>query len=179
MTAIGAIRPCVRGIFVGPAAEAVWGISDPKKTFDTDQPSARAEVGLRIRNSHRSFRSTGSGNAPRCEKRNCRPTTAPIRSSTKHLHFAIPWSIYKSVYTQEIQMATARVFRSGNSQAVRLPKEFRLKGKEVEIFRRGDEIVLREKGKGLARAFEILAHLPDDFLPEGRQDTPPQEREGL
>ncbi len=76
-------------------------------------------------------------------------------------------------------MATARVFRSGNSQAVRLPKEFRLKGKEVEIFRRGDEIVLREKGKGLARAFEILANLPDDFLPEGRHDTPPQKREGL
>ena len=41
-------------------------------------------------------------------------------------------------------MATARVFRSGNSQAVRLPKEFWFKGKEVEIFRRGDEIVLRE-----------------------------------
>jgi antitoxin VapB len=76
-------------------------------------------------------------------------------------------------------MATARVFRSGNSQAVRLPKEFRLTSKEVEIFRRGDEIVLREKGKGLARAFEILTSLPDDFLPEGRQDMPPQEREGI
>jgi hypothetical protein len=33
MTAIGAIRPCARGIFAGPAAEAVWGISDPKETF--------------------------------------------------------------------------------------------------------------------------------------------------
>jgi antitoxin VapB len=76
-------------------------------------------------------------------------------------------------------MATARVFRSGNSQAVRLPKEFRFKGKEVEIFRRGDEIVLREKGKGLERAFEILANLPDDFLPEGRADAPPQQRDGL
>ena len=76
-------------------------------------------------------------------------------------------------------MATARVFRSGNSQAVRLPKEFQVKSKEVEIFRRGDEIVLREKGKGLARAFEILANLPDDFLPDGRRDTPPQEREGF
>jgi antitoxin VapB len=76
-------------------------------------------------------------------------------------------------------MATARVFRSGNSQAVRLPKEFRLNGKEVEIFRRGDEIVLREKEKGLARAFEILAGLPDDFLPEDRNDTPPQERDGI
>lgn len=76
-------------------------------------------------------------------------------------------------------MATARVFRSGNSQAVRLPKEFRLAGKEVEIFRRGEEIVLREKGKGLARAFEILANLPDDVLPESRQDAPPQKRDGL
>ena len=76
-------------------------------------------------------------------------------------------------------MATARVFRSGNSQAVRLPKEFRLKCTEVEIFRRGDEIVLREKAQGLARAFEILADLPVDFLPEGRGDNPPQEREDL
>jgi antitoxin VapB len=46
-------------------------------------------------------------------------------------------------------MATARVFRCGNSQAVRLPKGYRLKGPEVEIFRRGDEIVLREKAEGL------------------------------
>jgi antitoxin VapB len=76
-------------------------------------------------------------------------------------------------------VATARVFRSGNSQAVRLPKEYRLKGTEVEIFRRGEEIVLREKAEGLVRAFEILTGLPDDFLPEGRGDTPPQERQGL
>lgn len=78
-----------------------------------------------------------------------------------------------------IEMATARVFRSGNSQAVRLPKEFRLKSKEVEIFRRGDEIVLREKGKGLTRAFEILANLPDDFLSEGRSDARPQQRDDI
>ena len=76
-------------------------------------------------------------------------------------------------------MATARVFRSGNSQAVRLPKEVRVKCKEVEIFRRGDEIVLREKAEGLVRAFEILAGLPDDFLPDGRGDAPPQGRTGL
>ena len=76
-------------------------------------------------------------------------------------------------------MAIARVFRSGNSQAVRLPQEFRLKCTEVEIFRRGDEIVLQERGQGLARAFEILAGLPDDVFAEGRGDTPPQQREGL
>jgi antitoxin VapB len=76
-------------------------------------------------------------------------------------------------------MPTARVFRSGNSQAVRLPKEFRLDSQEVEIFRRGEEIVLREKARGMARAFEILANLPDDFMAGGRQDRPPQSRKGL
>jgi antitoxin VapB len=58
-------------------------------------------------------------------------------------------------------MATAKAFQSGNSQAVRLPKQFRLTGDEVEIYRRGDEIVLREKCSSLARAFELLCELPD------------------
>ena len=75
-------------------------------------------------------------------------------------------------------MPTARVFMSGNSQAVRLPKEFRFKGPEVEIFRRGEEVVLREKARGMARVFEIVANLPEDLLAD-RNDTPPQEREGL
>ncbi len=76
-------------------------------------------------------------------------------------------------------MTTTRVFKSGNSQAVRLPKEFAVKSKVLEIFRRGDEIVLRESAKGLARAFELLSNLPDDFFAEGRQDMPPQHREEL
>lgn len=76
-------------------------------------------------------------------------------------------------------MATAKVFRSGNSQALRLPKQFRLKSKEVEIFRRGDEIVLREKAGLMARAFDLLAGLPDDFeLPDRSKDVP-QKRRGL
>lgn len=76
-------------------------------------------------------------------------------------------------------MGTARVFRSGNSQAVRLPKEFRVKSQEVEIFRRGEEIVLREKAKNMARAFELLAGLPDDFAIPGRGKDRPQKRSGL
>ena len=79
-------------------------------------------------------------------------------------------------------MATARVFKSGNSQAVRLPKEFRLKGPEVEISRRGDEIVLREKPKkykGLAEALDILAAMPDDMFENIKDDRPPQRRKGL
>jgi antitoxin VapB len=76
-------------------------------------------------------------------------------------------------------MTTAKVFRSGNSQALRLPKEVRFKGKEVEIFRRGDEVVLREKENNIVRAFELLAGLPDDFdIPDRHKDFP-QKRKGL
>ena len=60
-----------------------------------------------------------------------------------------------------MEVVTARVFRSGN-RAVRLPKQFRLKSKEVEIFRRGDQIILREKNGTMVRAFDLLAGLPDD-----------------
>jgi antitoxin VapB len=76
-------------------------------------------------------------------------------------------------------VATARVFKSGNSQALRLPKEFRLNGPEVEIFRRGEEIVIRDRETGMARAFEILANLPEDMVSDERQDPPPQARDGL
>ncbi len=73
-------------------------------------------------------------------------------------------------------MATAKVFKSGNSQALRLPKQFRLDSTEVEIYRRGDEIVLREKPRTMARAFEILSNLD---LALDRKDTLPQTRKGL
>ncbi|HWX38589.1 MAG TPA: type II toxin-antitoxin system VapB family antitoxin [Candidatus Sulfotelmatobacter sp.] len=76
-------------------------------------------------------------------------------------------------------MKKARVFQSGNSQAVRLPKEFRFNVKEVEIFRRGDEVVLRKPKRNLRRALAILQALPDDFMADGRQDSPPQDREPL
>ena len=76
-------------------------------------------------------------------------------------------------------MGTARIFRSGNSQAVRLPKQFRLKSKEVEIFRRGDEIVLREKRGSMVQAFELLAGLPEDLELTKRENDRPQKRTGL
>lgn len=76
-------------------------------------------------------------------------------------------------------MTKAKIFKSGNSQAVRLPKEFRFDVKEVDIFRRGEEIVLRKPKRNLRRALAILRSLPDDFMAEGRQDLPPQEREPL
>lgn len=76
-------------------------------------------------------------------------------------------------------MTLARVFQSGNSQAVRLPKEFRFDVDEVEIFRRGDEIVLRACSVNGAAIFDALSTLPNDFMQDGRVDTPPQERDSL
>lgn len=83
------------------------------------------------------------------------------------------------VYTleEEFKMKFAKIFKSGNSQALRLPKEFQFQSKEVEIFKRGDEIILREKPKNLRRAFELLANMPNDFFAKRRDDSLPQERE--
>jgi antitoxin VapB len=74
-------------------------------------------------------------------------------------------------------MRVTTVFKSGNSLAVRLPKDFHVSGNKVEIFRRKHDVVIREIPKTLARAFELLTQLPDDFFAEGRNDTPPQERD--
>jgi antitoxin VapB len=80
-------------------------------------------------------------------------------------------------------MNYAKVFISGNSQAVRLPKEFRLNSEQVEIFRRGNELILRERPTNAAAAFDALSALadaiPDDFLATQRNDSAPQNREAL
>ncbi|MGH9434615.1 MAG: antitoxin [Terriglobia bacterium] len=76
-------------------------------------------------------------------------------------------------------MATTRVFRSGNSQAVRIPREFQIKSGEVEILRRGDEIVLRERPRNLSAAFDLLTSLSDDFLENGRKQRRQKKRPTL
>ena len=49
------------------------------------------------------------------------------------------------IHPEESAMKTAKIFRSGNSQAVRIPKEFQMKGDEVEIERKGELLLLRPK----------------------------------
>jgi antitoxin VapB len=74
-------------------------------------------------------------------------------------------------------MDTAKIFKSGNSQAVRLPKEFQFDVSEVQIFRRGDEVVLKKRLRDLTCVFELLTGLSDDFMENGREQPPLQERE--
>jgi antitoxin VapB len=81
------------------------------------------------------------------------------------------------IYVLEDLVVKAKVFISGNSQAVRIPKEFRFDAAEVEIFQRGNEVILKPQPKNLGVAFQLLTEMPSDFLADGRDDTLPQERE--
>jgi len=76
-------------------------------------------------------------------------------------------------------MAITKVFRSGNSQAVRIPRDFRIDSDRVEIFRRGGEIILRKPPENMAKAFEILTSLPKDFFSGGRKQPKAQRRKWL
>lgn len=76
----------------------------------------------------------------------------------------------------------AKVFRSGNSQAVRLPKELRFDVDEVEVSREGDALILRprqpEQGWSGLRA-AVQRGVSPDFLAEGRQQAGEQDRPDL
>jgi antitoxin VapB len=72
------------------------------------------------------------------------------------MEFAMNARIPASALPTEIHKDST-VFTSGNSQAVRIPKEFQLKTKQVKIIQRGSELVIRPKYKTAA---EVLANLP-------------------
>jgi antitoxin VapB len=71
---------------------------------------------------------------------------------------------------------TAKLFKNGRSQAVRLPAEFRFDCKEVYIERHGEVVTLRPKREGWSNFFDQAPRVPEDFLAE-RTDLPPQERD--
>jgi antitoxin VapB len=76
-------------------------------------------------------------------------------------------------------MATTKVFRSGNSQAVRIPRQFQLDADEVEIHQRGDELVLRKRPTTLAGAFALLTALSPDMFRQDRKQPKVQKRRTL
>lgn len=76
-------------------------------------------------------------------------------------------------------MAITKVFRSGNSQAVRIPKGFRFRSQQVEILRRGKDIVLRERQANLSAAFELLTGFSPDFFKGGRRQPKLDKRLGF
>ncbi len=75
-------------------------------------------------------------------------------------------------------MKTAKLFRNGRSQAVRLPKEFRFEGEEVLVNRVGDAVVLLPMSSSWDVLVESLRLFSEDFMAERRQPEV-EHREGL
>ena len=70
---------------------------------------------------------------------------------------------------------TAKLFTTGRSQAVRLPKEFRFDGDEVYIRREGDQVILSARPESWEDFFGSEERPTDDFMAE-RADLEPEKR---
>ncbi|MFB0536523.1 MAG: antitoxin [Anaerolineae bacterium] len=75
-------------------------------------------------------------------------------------------------------MRTAKLFKNGRSQAVRLPKEFRFDGTQVFIKKVGNMVVLIPEQDSWQTLFDSLEQFSDDFM-ESRNQPEQQVREGL
>ena len=75
-------------------------------------------------------------------------------------------------------MKIAKLFKNGNSQAVRLPKEFRFEGTQVYIKRMGKAVVLFPYEDSWQTLFDSLDQFSDDFM-ESREQPEEQLREDL
>ncbi len=77
-------------------------------------------------------------------------------------------------------MKTAKLFKNGQSQAVRLPREFRMPGTEVNIQRVGHSLVLTPTNENpFAEMFEAARLFSPDFMTEGRAPQTDTERDSL
>jgi antitoxin VapB len=76
-------------------------------------------------------------------------------------------------------METAKLFWSGRSQAVRLPKDFRFRGKEVRIRRHGAAVILEPVAEDWGWLDAIAAELDDDFVRAVNEQPQHQERPAL
>lgn len=73
---------------------------------------------------------------------------------------------------------TAKIFVTGRSQAVRIPKEYRFDCDEVYIARDGDKIILTPKAKSWREYFDAGERFSEDF-PEHIEDIQPEERDAF
>jgi len=78
----------------------------------------------------------------------------------------------------EVFMETAKIFKNGQSQAVRLPKGCRFEGSEVYVKKMGDIVLLVPKDKPWELFVNSLDRFTDDFM-EKRIQPPPESRESL
>ncbi len=75
-------------------------------------------------------------------------------------------------------MKTAKIFQNGQSQAVRLPKEYRFSGNRVLIKKAGNAVVLLPEKESWTPLLESLSQFSEDFM-EAREQPGEQKREKL
>jgi antitoxin VapB len=76
-------------------------------------------------------------------------------------------------------MERAKIFWSGRSQAVRLPKEFRFDGEEVRIRRHGSAVILEPVAEGWGWLDALVGKLDQDFAKAANEQPEQQERPAL
>ena len=76
-------------------------------------------------------------------------------------------------------MQTAKLFWSGRSQAVRLPKDFRFEGDQVRIRKHGNAVILEPVADDWAWLDAIVGELDDDFIEAVNEQPGQQERPEL
>jgi len=73
----------------------------------------------------------------------------------------------------------AKIFWSGRSQAVRLPKDFRFQGEEVRIRRHGNAVILEPLAEDWTWLDALAGKLDEDFVEAVGERPEPQERPAL
>ena len=76
-------------------------------------------------------------------------------------------------------MSTAKLFWSGRSQAVRLPREFRFSGREVRIRRHGSAVILEPVPEDWSWLDEVTGKLDPDFAQAANEQPEAQDRPAL
>ncbi|MBE7413551.1 MAG: type II toxin-antitoxin system VapB family antitoxin [Leptospiraceae bacterium] len=74
-------------------------------------------------------------------------------------------------------MNRAKLFKNGESQAIRLPKQFRFKGKEVYIRKDGNNVVLSPIDDAVDRIWKILFDFSNNLNVERSQPKDFDKRE--
>jgi antitoxin VapB len=82
------------------------------------------------------------------------------------------------IYNRRSVVKTAKLFKNGGSQAVRLPKEFRFGGSRVFIKKMGDAVVLLPRQDSWQVLFDSLEQFTDDFMVT-REQPEQEDRERL
>ncbi len=75
-------------------------------------------------------------------------------------------------------MKKAKIFKNGQSQAIRLPKEFQFKGKEVLAKKMGDGVLLLPVDSPWELFRQSLNNFSEDFM-DDRSQPKPDERESF